>query len=203
MKGFRKITAEAKKLIRREAIEHVQKTRGFVEYSARRFVPDPNGPITAKSGRRGYYKDWEDLGNPTPIVSTTAFENLLNTDGRDKIHDDMYITTSKSGSGFNFIALTTDVAAPAAGDTVLASEITTGGLARIQAGTRTHVDNTNVSTIEHTFTATAVHTAIVKSGLFNLIGPPPAGVMGHENTFTSASLQIDDQIKVTWTITAG
>lgn len=191
-----KITLFQKKKNIREVGEPNQDIQGHVEYAVRRWHNDPNGPIV-KNGLRGYYDD-----EFTPIGGKyKIFKNLLNTDGRDVIHNDMYITTSRvADGGANRIALTTDTGAPAAGDTVLTSEITTGGLARIQATTRTHTDNTNVSTVEHTFTATTVHTAVVKSGLFNAI----SGVtLVHENTFTTVTLQINDELKVTWTITAG
>ena len=126
--------------------------------------------------------------------------NLLTTDGRDAFHQALYIDTVASQTGFIFIALTSDVNAPAAGDTTLTGEITTGGLARILATTRTHTDDTNASTIAHTFIATAVHSDVQKSGLFDLIA---VGTLSHENTFTSANLEINDTITVTWTLTLG
>lgn len=126
--------------------------------------------------------------------------NLLTTDGLDEFHQTMYLDTVASQTGFNFIALTSNTSAPAIGDTVLTGEITTGGLIRILATTRTHTDDTNVSTIEHTFTATAIHTDVQKSGLFDLV---TAGVLSHENTFIVATLQINDTLKITWTLTLG
>lgn len=126
--------------------------------------------------------------------------NLLTTDGRDAFHQALYIDTSATQTGFNFIAVTSNAIPPAVGDTVLTGEITTGGLARILATTRTHTNDTNVSTIAHTFTATAIHTDVQKSGLFDLV---TAGVLSHENTFIVVTLQVNDTLTVTWTLTLG
>lgn len=171
--------------------------KGWATYHVRRWIHDPNGPLTGLDGKRGRYAEPE-------LVGRKFIPNLLTKAGRDEIHTDMYTTTSKSGSGFNYIGLTTNSSAPDPDDTALAGEITSGGLARIQASTRTHTTGTNTSTIQHTFTASATHTAVIKSGLFDDAGPPVNGVMGHENTFDApVTLQINDQLQVTWTITAG
>ena len=126
--------------------------------------------------------------------------NLLTTDGRDEFHQTMYIDTTATQTGFNFIALTSDATAPAAGDTVLTGEITTGGLIRVLATTRTHTNDTNVSTIAKVFTATATHSNVQKSGLFDLV---TVGVLSHENTFTSANLENNNTLTITWTLTLG
>lgn len=185
--------------------------RGFVKYTVRKWVYDENGPLVGVDGKRGYYQkpkvidqkkfnvDFESL---TP-EQKAWIDNLLTNDGRDKIHVDMYTTTSKSGSGFNYIGLSENVSAPNASDTSLTGEITTNGLARIQATTRSHTTGTNTSTIQHTFTASGAFTAVQKAALFNDAGPPVNGTMGHENTFTSVALQTNDQLQVSWTITAG
>ena len=126
--------------------------------------------------------------------------NLLTTDGLDEFHQTMYIDTVASQTGFNFIALTSNTGAPAIGDIVLTGEITTGGLIRVLATTRTHTDDTNQSTIEHTFTASAIHTDVQKSGLFDLV---TGGILSHVNTFLITTLQINDTLKITWTLTMG
>lgn len=184
--------------------------RGFVQYKVRKWVYDDNGPLVGVDGKRGYYEKPKVVGvaqfNQDFINTYEAqkwWDNLLTNDGRDEIHVDMYTTTSKSGSGFNYIGLSENASAPAATDTALTGEITTNGLARVQATTRSHTTGTNTSTIQHTFTASGAFTAVQKAALFDAAGPPVAGVMGHENTFTSVALQINDQLQVTWTITAG
>lgn len=179
------------------------KVKGFVMYGVNRFVADPNGPHIGKaSGRRGYYTGMQPHGTPSPIhpVGPYAHDNLLTQDGRDVIHNNTYISTSISGSGFNKIALSSSTHTPLATDTVLDAEIVAGGLERVTASTRTHTDNTNESTLQNTFVATSAHTDVQLSGLFNAA----SGVtLGHENTFTPVTLQIDDELEVTWVIAAG
>ena len=126
--------------------------------------------------------------------------NLLTTDGRDFYHAQVLTNTSAGTRGSGFIAVTTDSAAPAAGDTTLATEISTGGLARADATTKTHTDNTNSTTIEHEWTASATHTNVQKCALFNASS---SGTMTHEGTFTAASLISGDKLKVTYVINIG
>lgn len=164
--------------------------KGDLEVTIRKFVEDPNGDTIAPvTKRRGYY-----------VEQKQKIKNLLTKVGRDQVHTDMYTSATRTGSGFNFIALSSDATAPTADDTTLVGEITTGGLQRTQASTRSHTASTNTTTLQHTFTATAVHTNVQKSALFN---SSTGGVLGHVGTFTAATLQIDDQIQITWTITAG
>src|SRR5438105_98840 len=75
------------------------------------------------------YTDWEIKGNWVP--------NLLTNAGRDFIHNQTYITPAATPVA-QYVAVTTDTAAAAAGDTTLASEATTNGLARAAATTDTH-----------------------------------------------------------------
>lgn len=185
--------------------------RGFVKYTVRRWINDESGPLVGVDGKRGRYEHPKVIDQSKFNVDFNSlspeqkdwFTNLLTNGGRDKIHVESYTTTSKSGSGFNFIGLSENAAAPVATDTSLTGEITTNGLARVQASTRNHTTGTNTSTIQHVFTATGVFSAVQKSALFDLIGPPVAGVMGNENTFPPVALQINDQLQVTWLITAG
>jgi hypothetical protein len=124
--------------------------------------------------------------------------NLITTAGRDFIRQQIGETSSGNigTNGANYIALSSNTAAPAAGDTTLAGEITSGGLARAQ-GTYAEV-STDQYTITRTFTASASHTAVQKAGLFTASS---SGTMMAENTFTSVSLANNDQLTITWTIT--
>lgn len=126
--------------------------------------------------------------------------NLLTTDGRDFYHAQVLTNTSAGTRGSGFLAVTTDSAAPAAGDTTLTSEITTNGLARADATTKTHTDNTNSTTIEHEWTASGTHTNVQKCALFNASS---SGTMTHEGSFTAASLISGDKLKVTYVINVG
>lgn len=131
-------------------------------------------------------------------------DNLLTNAGRDFLHNQVYINTSAGTRGAGFIGLTTDTAAANAADTSLASEITTNGLQRADATTKTHTVGTNVSTIQNTFTASATFTAVHKAALFNAAGPPVSGTMVHETVLPSdVTLASGDSVQITWTITAG
>ena len=68
--------------------------------------------------------------------------NILTQDGRDQMHTNCYTSPSLSGRGFNCIGLTESTMTPALGDTTLAGEISTNGLARVAAtGAVNHTDN--------------------------------------------------------------
>lgn len=96
-----------------------------------------------------------------------------------------------------WIALTTNTGAPAAGDTTLTGEIASGGLARAE-GTYAHTNGTTSYTITFTFTATATHTAVHKAGLFNASS---AGTMVFETNLSSdVSLVSSDTLTITWTV---
>ncbi len=133
-------------------------------------------------------------------VITKFKKNLLTNNGRDWMHAQVYTNTAAGTRASGFIALSEDITAPAAADTAVTGEITTGGLARADAVTKTHTAGTNSSTIERTFTATAAFSAVQKSGLFNAA----TGVtLSHEATFATTALAVNDQIKVTWTLNLG
>lgn len=122
--------------------------------------------------------------------------NVITTAGKDFISAQIG-STSPGNNGANFIALSSDTAAPAAGDTALAGEITSGGLERAQ-GTYAHTNGEATLTIASTFTASATHTDVQKAGLFTAAS---GGTMMAENTFTPVTLNSGDQLTITWTIT--
>lgn len=128
-------------------------------------------------------------------------KNLFTNAGRDFAHNQIYTNTAAGTRGAGFIAVSAETTAPAAGDTTLAGEITTGGLGRADADTKTHTNGTNTSTIEETFTASGAHTAVHKAALFNASS---AGTMPHAANFsTDVTLATNDQLKVTFTLTLG
>lgn len=150
-----------------------------------------HGFVTVKVYRHLIDK-WETIDQYHP--------NLLTTDGRDFFHQQVYINTAAGTRGANYLAVTTDSGAPAAGDTTLTGEIAAGGLARADSTTKTHADNGNSSTIEHEWTASASHTNVQKCALFN---NSSGGTMTHEGTFTAASLISGDKLKVTYVLNLG
>jgi len=130
--------------------------------------------------------------------------NVATTVGIDQLHINGYTSTSRSGRGFNAIALTENTGQTInSAQTALTAELTTAGFARIEATTRTHSNGTNTSTISHVFTATGAMTDIVRSALFDAVTAPVSGVMGHIAAFASGSgtIAINDTLTVTWTIT--
>jgi len=148
----------------------------------------------------GYVTVIKNAGKPNEEIICLNKHNLLTNSGRDWMHGQVYTNTVAGDRGAGYIGLTTDATSPSASDTTLTSEITTGGLARADASTKTHSSGTNTTTIQHTFTASATHTNVQKAALFNASS---SGTMAHENTFTPVTLQSSDTLQVTWTLTLG
>lgn len=130
------------------------------------------------------------------------FHNVFTNAGRDFAHNQIYTNTSAGTRGAGFIAVSAEATAPVAGDTTLAGEIAAGGLERADATTKTHTNGTNTTTLQHTFTASASHTAVGKCADFNAAS---AGTMVHAGQFTegTATLASGDSLQVTITITLG
>jgi hypothetical protein len=130
---------------------------------------------------------------------------LLTNGGRDALHA-QHLGTSAQPAAFNFVGLTANATAPAAGDTTLTGEITTagGGLPRKQV-TYAHTGGTNTSTLTGTFTANgsdALPVTVAKIGVFNAV---TGGTLGYETLLNAtATLTIaGDNVAVTDTITGG
>ena len=128
--------------------------------------------------------------------------NLLTNGGRDAFHALCYTNTSAGTRGFGYIASTQSSFTPAATDTTLIGEITTNGLGRADATTKSHSAGTNSTTLEHTFTASGSFTDVLASATF-VAGS--GGTMGHEANFSSGSgtLIANDTLKITWTLNLG
>jgi hypothetical protein len=128
--------------------------------------------------------------------------NLLTNNGRDKYHQVALTDTSATLRGAGYIASTESTITPAAGDTTLSGEITTNGLGRADAGTKTHSAGTNSTLLEHTFTASGAFTDVKASATFNA----SSGVtMFHIANFSTGSgtLATNDTLKISWTINIG
>lgn len=141
------------------------------------------------------------------VVDESEAWNLVTDAGRVAIHTYIYgtsaqRTTAGLGSGLNFIALSNDGAAPAAGDLTLAGELIGDGLSRAIGTVTLPVGSGTSTTIQHVFTYTGVAAqAVQKTALFDQSGPPPAGKMAHEILFPSRTLYQNDTLTVTYTIT--
>jgi hypothetical protein len=149
---------------------------------------------------RGYVTIIKNAGKSNEEIICMNKPNLLTNSGRDWMHAQVYTNTVAGTRGAGYIGLTTDATSPAATDTTLTGEITTNGLERADASTKTHSNGTNSTTIQHTFTASGTHTAVQKAALFNAAS---SGYMAHVNTFTPVTLQSSDTLQVTWTVTLG
>jgi hypothetical protein len=108
------------------------------------------------------------------------------TDHQSRVSYDTASTGTGAYAALNYIALTTNSTAPAAGDTTLASEITTagGGLIRKQA-TYSHSNGTNTALLSAVFTINAsdvTPTTPAKSAIFNAAS---GGTMGYESAIPS------------------
>jgi hypothetical protein len=121
----------------------------------------------------------------------------------------------------DFIALTNNTNAPAAGDTSATVQWATGnatdgaasatraewtglGLTRALA-TMAHTSNATSYTASKTFTATGASTSSQMAGLFGGAGRTAQGsgatnILFLESTFTATSLATNDQLALTWTV---
>lgn len=138
------------------------------------------------------------------IRSGSLEKNLLTNGGRDFLHAQGYTNSGAGTRGANYLALTENAAAAAAGDTTLTAEIATGGLSRADVTGASpgvsHTAGTNSTLFDITFTATSTFTAVQKAGTFNASS---AGTMVHEGTFTSAALSSGDKLQIQYTLNLG
>ncbi len=123
----------------------------------------------------------------------------------DKIHKMAFMDTSAAERGFGAIALTADTTQTInAAQTALTGEITTNGLARVEAGTKTHTNGTNTSLVEHTFTLSGSQSDITRAALFNVTSAPVSGTMGPFAAFSNGAtgaMVSGETVKVSITIT--
>lgn len=153
--------------------------------------------IVARHPKAGCAKT-EDCGT---IFYESNSQNLVVNAGLNWLADIMGNTSTPAvNAQCNYIGLSNGAGAPAAGDTALATtvgaEIAANGLSRAQA-TYAHTANATTYTLAHTFTATGAQSA--QAGA--VFTAASSGTMCFEDTFTSASLQTNDTLTVTWTIT--
>lgn len=124
--------------------------------------------------------------------------NLLTNAGKNAIRSAL---TSSDGIAFNYIALCNATAsgsctAADAGDTALDNEFAAGGLERA-AGTLLSLPAAGNWSYSKTFTATADNMVTNSTGIFN--GSSGQTLLA-ENTFTTSTLQTNDQITINWSI---
>lgn len=130
------------------------------------------------------------------IVGTDTVWNVKPTAGIDFTFNQTYGTSAQAG-GLRYVALSNDTLTETTASTTLSSEITTNGLARA-AGTYAHTAGASTATITYTFTCATASQAAQKAALFSAAS---GGTMHHVLSFTQRTLQIGDQLAITFTIT--
>lgn len=131
---------------------------------------------------------------------------MITNAGKDFQSRVMFDTASNGSGSYaaaNYIALTANATAPAAGDTALTGEFAAagGGLIRAQA-TYAHTLGTGTTTLTKTFTANAndgASNTVNKAGLLNA---PSAGSLVLETPMPNPPVLVPgDSTAVTWTQT--
>jgi hypothetical protein len=131
------------------------------------------------------------------LLNREVTYNVITDVGRDFMHTQTY-GTAPAANGLNYIALSNDTVTETSASTTLSNEIVANGLQRAQ-GIVTHNAGTNTTTVVKTFTATGAQAA-QKAALFTAAA---AGTMNHVLGFTQRSLQTNDTLQVTFTLTVG
>lgn len=133
------------------------------------------------------------------LLSEEVVHNVITKSGRDFLHLQGYGTSGLGTNGLNYIGLSNDTLTEDEDSTTLSSEIAANGLSRAQ-GTVSHTASTNTTQIQKVFTCTTSAQAAQKAALFDAAS---SGTMNHALAFTQRSLQVDDTLTITFTITLG
>jgi hypothetical protein len=167
--------------------------KGYLTAKYAKYYPEDNS-----------YADWVYLAKDKPNLMTNAGITFLAIQAYGGNSGGSILT-----NGGNFVGVTATAITPARTDTDLggssANELTTNGFARAQ-GTVAPSPISGASlgavsfTITNTFTASATQNNVQGSGLFTAAGPPTAGTMMHEATFTSTNFSSGDKLQIVWTI---
>lgn len=124
-------------------------------------------------------------------------QNLVVTIGKTRVKDYLRLGTAGADNATEFVSLSND-ATPVVGWTNLPGELTGDGLARI-AGTVTNVDAVEF-TVSHKFTCSGTGIAVQCSGL-NWALENDTSSLWAAATFTPTTLNANDNITITWTVT--
>lgn len=138
------------------------------------------------------------------VVSEEEVGNLILDGGRVAIHTYIYGTTAQRtaaslGTGLNYIALSNDATAPAAGDTTLTGELVGNGLDRVQGAVVLPTGAGTVTTVTNEFTYSGGGSqGVQKTALFDANS---GGLMAHEILFTQRTLNTSDALTISFVIT--
>lgn len=138
------------------------------------------------------------------VVSDELVGNIVTDAGRVKLHTYVYGTAGQRsaanlGSGFNFIGLSNNAQAPAAGDSSLAGELSADGLQRAQGVVVLPIGAGTLTTVSNQFTYTGEdNQGVQKTALFDASS---GGNMAHEILFAQRTLGTNDTLTITFNIT--
>lgn len=141
----------------------------------------------------------------TRLESEEEVANLITNGGRVTVHTYIYGTAAQRASaslgadGLSYIGLSNDATAPAAGDTALTAELSGNGLSRAQGVVTLPVGAGTITTVSRVFTYSGgAPQGVQKTALFDAAS---AGHMAHEILFTPRTLNTNDTLTVTFSIT--
>ena len=123
--------------------------------------------------------------------------NVKTTAGIDFLFAQAYAASGAQSNGLAYIGLSNDSLTETTASTTLSNEITGNGLARAIA-TYAHTAGQATATLSKTFTCATNPQAAQKAALFSAAS---SGTMTHVLSFTQRSLQVGDQLAITFTIT--
>jgi hypothetical protein len=132
---------------------------------------------------QNYGSDWLACANDSKTLFYEHEDHNLRTTAGGDWQSSVMGNTSAPPATCNYIALSNDGTAPAAGDTSVASEIVSNGLSRAQ-GTYAHTGGTASFTVQKVFSATGTQ-ASQKTGLLNASS---SGTLCFENTYTQVTV---------------
>ena len=156
----------------------------------------------------GYLTVIKNEGKPTEEIICKDVHNLLTTEGKAWVHDQLYQLCSGQTGAAAYIALSNDGSyTPAVGDTRAtweAIEETANGLDRVACATtnKSYNAGSSKSTLYNLFTCTTSAVAGIRaSALLNNTRASGTSKLVHAATFTSVDLEVSDTLTVTWEIT--
>jgi hypothetical protein len=133
----------------------------------------------------------DELGN---LKDVREIDNLVVTAGKNHIADQL--SSSPGQAAMGWMALGTGTGAPAAGDTLLGTEIDRNALT-------SRTDTGNVVTYVGTWAAgDATNSAITEAGIFNVVTANTITMLARAK-FTAIDKGAGDTLTITWTVTIG
>lgn len=174
----------------------------FQEISCMKLKPSEHPELAGQDQIHTYWTVIVTKLDGTQKVVADFDHNVFPSGCVDKIHKMAFTDIVASELGFNYIALTADTTQTInAAQTTLTGEISTNGLSRFQAPTRTHTVGTNTTLIEYTFTLTGSQTDITRAALFNASSTGTMGPFAAFSNGATGAMVSGETVKVSITIT--